>query len=93
MALDVFERRIAAQRGALDVGEAGELAPFEPPGRLGPLPPELVARAQALLAEATDVEAELAGALAHVGEDLAVVRRLAAAVGRPSGARFVDTSL
>jgi hypothetical protein len=92
-ALDAFERRIAEQRAALDGGDESGLAPFVPPERLGPLPPELAERARALLAEATDVEAELQGALAHIGEDLAVVRRLDAAVGRPAGARFVDTSL
>lgn len=92
-ALDAFERRIAEQRSALDLGEAGDVPPFVPPARLGPLPPELEARARALLAEATDVEAELAGALVHLGEDLAVVRKLAAAVGPTTGARFVDTAL
>jgi hypothetical protein len=92
-ALDAFERRIAEQRAALDLGEAGELEPFVPPRRLGTLPPELEERARQLLAEATDVEAELAGALAHLGEDLAVVRKLTAATGRPAGARFIDTAL
>jgi hypothetical protein len=92
-ALDAFERRIAEQRDALDLGEAGELEPFVPPARLGPLPPELEERATALLAAATDVEAELAGVLVHLGEDLAVVRKLSASIGRPAGPRFVDTAL
>ena len=91
--LDEIEQRIAAQRAALDVGDAPDLPAFVPLDDLGPLPPELEARAVALLAESKDVEAELAGALAHVGQDLAMVRRLDAATGRAEGARFLDTSL
>lgn len=92
-ALDAFERRIAEQRAALDRGEAGDLPPFEPPARLGPMPPDLRARAERLLAEVTDVEAELAGALAHISADLAVVRKLNASTGHADGARFLDTAL
>ena len=93
LTLDEFERRILLQRAALDIGEAGEIDPFVPPDRLGPLPAELLARAEALLAEAKDVEAELAGALVHVGQDLAMVRTLAASAGQAAGPRFLDTSL
>ena len=92
-ALDEFEQRIAAQRAALDLGDAPDLGAFVPRQELGPLPPSLEARARSLLAESRDVEAELAGALAHVGQDLALVRRLNATTGRAEGARFLDTSL
>lgn len=92
-ALDAFEQRIADQREALDRGEAGEIPPFEPPQGLGPLPASLSDRAGRLLAEARDVEEELRGALAFLGQDIAVVRKVNAATGRPAGARFVDTSL
>lgn len=91
--LDAFERRILEQRAALDVGDAGDVAAFVPQAELGPLPPALLARAETLLAEARDVEAELAGALAHIGQDLAVLRTVKSSAGRPAGARFLDTSL
>ena len=92
-ALDEFERRIAAQRAALDLGDAPDVGAFVPRLELGPLPAALEERARALLAESKDVEAELAGALAHVGQDLAMVRKLDASTGRPAGARFLDTAL
>ena len=92
-ALDEFEQRIAAQRAALDLGAAPDLDPFVPRAELGPLPPALEERARALLAESKDVEAELAGALVHVGQDLALVRKLNATTGRAEGARFLDTAL
>ena len=92
-ALDAFEQRITEQRAALDLGDAGDVAPFVPPTELGPLPPALQARATQLLAESKDVEAELAGALAHLAQDLAVVRRVTASAGRSAGPRFLDTSL
>jgi hypothetical protein len=90
--LDAFERRIELQRAALDAGDAGDVPAFEPPARLGPLPPELEARAKHLLTQAKDVEAELAGALQHIAQDLQVVRTISASAGRSSGARFIDTS-
>ena len=91
--LDAFERRIERQRAALDLGEAGDIPPFVPSDRLGPLPPEMEARARDLLAQAKDVEAELAGALVQIGQDLAVARKLNASSGHAAGARFVDTAL
>jgi hypothetical protein len=90
--LDAFERRLQQQRAALDAGEAGDVPVFVPPDRLGPLPSDLEARATRLLAEAQDVEAELAGALQHIAQDLQVVRTIAASAGASAGARFIDTS-
>lgn len=91
--LDAIEARVAAQRAALDADEAGDLGPFAVPAGVGPLPAALEARAVALLAECRDVEAELAGALVHVGQDLAVVRKLGASTAPVPGARFLDTAL
>ena len=91
-ALDAFEARIVEQRAALDAGEAGEVAAFTPPAALGPLPAALLERAQVLAREADDLVAELAGELAAIRQDLAVVTTVGASAGRPSGARFVDTS-
>jgi hypothetical protein len=60
---------------------------------IGPLPPELADRARALLEESRDVEAELAGALTHIGQDLQVVRTISASAGRSPAVRFIDTAL
>lgn len=89
--LDAFERHLADQRAALDRDEPDRIVAFVPSGDLGTVPPALAARAAALLADAEDLEREIAGALAHIGEDLAVVRKVGAATGRPDGARFIDT--
>ena len=92
--LDELERRIAAQRAALDLGEAGELDAFEPPADLGPLPQTLLDRAALLLAESLDVAEELQGALTFIGQDLAVMRKVTASSGEsPVGARLLDTNL
>ena len=71
--LDAYEARLAAQRAGLDSGDV-EVAPFEPPAGLGPLPADLADRAARLLADARVLEAELAERLAaaepaaHSGE-------------------------
>lgn len=91
-ALDAFEARVEAQRAALDRGEAGELAPFDPPVSLGPLPPTLAPRAHALLRAAQDLAEELRGNVVALRDDLAVVRALEASTGRDAGARVVDTT-
>lgn len=91
-ALDAFEARLAEQRAALDGGEAGEVAPFAPPGGLGPLPPSLLERANALAGEAADLVQELTGNVVALRQDLAVVDTVGASTGRASGARLIDTS-
>ena len=58
-ALDAYEARLDAQRTALDTGDV-DVAPFEPPADLGPLPADLAERASALLADARALEADLA---------------------------------
>jgi hypothetical protein len=91
-ALGAFEARLGAQRAALDAGEAGDLEPFAPPPGLDTLPPHLRARAEGLLADALDLEQELADNVHALGVDLAVVGRMSAATARPAQATFVDYS-
>jgi hypothetical protein len=91
--LDLLEARIAAQRTALDAGDAGEVGPFEPPAGLGPLPPALGRRAMAILDDAQDLMDELAGNVAGLAQDLAVVRRVDAANGPRPAAKFFDRSV
>jgi hypothetical protein len=89
-ALDGYEARLVAQRAALDAGTAGAIDPFSPPPGLGPLPAELGPRARRLLAESTDLEQELAGNVAGLAQDLAVVRAVETSTARPSRPVFVD---
>jgi hypothetical protein len=91
-ALDEFERRIRYQRAALDLGEAGDLGPFQAPTGLGALPEHLAQRAESLLAQSLDVELELAGNVQSLAQDLAVVRTIDASTARPVQANFVDFS-
>jgi hypothetical protein len=91
-ALDDFEGRLDAQRAALDAGTAGDLSPFEPPIGLGPLPAALADRARDLLAQARDLEQELADNVVALGQDLAVVRKVGASTAESPVARFVDFS-
>lgn len=90
--LDDFEARLVAQRDALDAGEAGELAPFEPGLQLGPLPQELSDRARDLLAQSEDLVRELSDNVVALGQDLAVVRTVDSSTARPPQANFVDFS-
>jgi hypothetical protein len=90
--LDDYESRLVAQRAALDAGAPGSIAPFAPPGGLGPIPPELRTRAERLLVEATDLEQELSDNVRALGQDLAVVRRLEAATASAQHPHFVDFS-
>ena len=85
-ALDAFEARLADQRVALD-GDDPAVAPFVPPVDLGPLPVELLERAQALLGRARALEHDLAARVAAAGA------AVAAAAPRPAAASpaFLDT--
>lgn len=91
-ALDAYEQRLDAQRRALDEGGAGDVAPFEPPVGLGPLPHHLLGRADGLLRRGRELQAQLEVALAGASREGAVVRRLRADHARVTGARFVDHS-
>jgi hypothetical protein len=91
-ALDEYEARLHAQRAALDGGEAGAIASFAPPVDLGPLPQSLADRAKELLRQSVDLEAELAGNLQAIKEDLAVVNTVSTSTDRPSTPLFVDVS-
>lgn len=61
-ALEEFDRVLEAQRQAL-AERTGPVAPFIPPQGLGPLPAELLVRAQNLLEQAQDLEAEMTAAM------------------------------
>jgi hypothetical protein len=90
--LDDYEVRLVAQRAALDAGDPGAIAPFVPPAELGRLPAALQSRAEQLLAEAVDLEQELADNVNALAQDLVVVRTLTASTARPQHAHFIDIS-
>jgi hypothetical protein len=91
--LDAFEARIAAQRDALDRGELEVIPPFVAPPGLGDLGGTDLVRARALLDDAADLEAELAGAMQHLREDLMVVDQLERSTTSAPVALFIDASL
>lgn len=93
LALDGFAARLADQRAALHAGGPDALVPFAPSPSMGPLPAELRARAEGLLQEAAEVQAELEASLAATGREVKVVRRLIAAGPAPGVARYVDRGL
>ena len=85
-ALDAFEARLAAQRAALDEHDP-DVAPFIPPADLGPLPVELLSRAQDLLGRARALEHDLATRVAAAGAAVADAAPRAAA----ASPAFLDT--
>jgi hypothetical protein len=87
--LDAFAGRLAAQRAALTAGRPGEVADFEPPAGVGPLPGRLQERARQLVAEAEAVAAALEAAVARVGRELAALERTAEGEP-PSIPSFID---
>lgn len=92
LVLDGYEARLREQRAALDRGDAGRVPPFRPPPGIGPLPPDLAARAADLLRASRDLELELAGNVQALAQDLAVVRAVSASTARPPHPLFVDCS-
>jgi hypothetical protein len=90
--LDTYEAVLRAQQGALDADDVTDVR-FVPVDDLGPIPPALADRARELLAASLDLEAELAGALAAVREDLTVARRVQSATAEPGVARFIDEAV
>ena len=91
-ALDSFEDRLQAQRRALDAGEAGSVPPFRPLAGLGAIPSALRARAATLLADAQDLELELADNVQALAVDMAVARTVGASTAPAPHARFIDVS-
>jgi hypothetical protein len=84
-ALDTFEERLRSYRRVLERGNAPEIHAW-PPDDLtdADIPRALVPRAQALLAEAVELEAELSAARAAVQVPLSHARRRRPAPSRPS---------
>jgi hypothetical protein len=89
--LDELERQVThAERLSPASGE--QIAAWEPPTVLGPLPPDLVARAQALAERQRSVIERLAPLMAATRQQLEVGRRIGDATARPAGPVYVDVT-
>jgi hypothetical protein len=91
--LDAFATRLAEQRAALHAGQADSVPPFAPPPSMGPFPSTLRARAETLLQEAAELQAEMAASLAATTREVQMVRRFVKATAVPVAAVYVDSSL
>lgn len=92
-ALEDFALRLADQRAALHAGHADAVPPFAPPPSIGPFPAELRDRAEALLQEAIELQAEMAASLASTTREVRVVRRFVDATLPQRSAAYLDNSL
>lgn len=91
-AMDAFAARLVAQRMALQEGAPDSVPPFAPPPSLGPLPTHLRDRAEALLQEAAELQAEMTARLASTTREVQAVRRFVSATAAPVGASYIDGS-
>lgn len=91
--LDRFAARLDEQRCAILAGHPGTVAPFAPPPSIGPIPPELRWRAESLLQEALELQAEMTAALAATTREVQLVRRFVDATAPRLGGAFVDSPL
>lgn len=91
--LESFATRLDDQRAALEAGEVDAVPPFAPPPSIGPFPARLRCRAEGLLQEAAELQAEMAARLASTTREVQAVRRFLATAGRPVAAAYVDESL
>lgn len=92
-AMDAFATRLTEQRAALLAGTPDSVPPFAPPPSLGPLPEHLRQRAEALVQEAVELQAELAMRLASTTREAQAVRQFLGAGPRPVGAGRLDGAL
>lgn len=92
-ALEDFALRLAEQRAALHAGQPDAIAPFAPPPSIGPFPAELRSRAEALLQEAIELQAEMAASLASTTREVRVVRRFVDATVPQRSAAYLDDAL
>lgn len=91
--LETFATRLGDQRAALQADEVDAVPPFAPPPSIGPLPPHLRGRAEALLQEAAELQAEMATRLAATTREVQAVRRFVSATASSVTAAYVDGSL
>lgn len=89
-AIEAFATRLQVQRAALRSGSLDSVPPFAPPPSLGPLPERLRSRAEVLLQEAAELQAEMVARLAATSREVQAVRRFLGASTAPVGASYVD---
>jgi hypothetical protein len=91
-ALDELELTLDQTEELLGGADPVVPAPWSPPQLAAPLPPELLARAQDLLARQREVMAQTATAMSGARQSLALVGKVADAGGarRPAHAVYLD---
>jgi hypothetical protein len=91
--LETFAERLGDQRTALGSDVVDSVPPFAPPPSLGPMPARLRTRAESLLQEAAEIQAEMVTRLASTAREVQAVRRFVDA--SPSSARpsYLDSVL
>lgn len=92
-ALEDFAARLADQRAALHAGQPDAVPPFAPPPSIGPLPNDLRERAESLLQEAAELQAEMAASLATTTREVRVVRRFVDATASRRDSVYLDDAL
>lgn len=91
--IDTFAARLDDQRSAMETSEVDSVPPFAPPPSIGPMPPRLHSRAEALLQEAAELQAEMAARLATTTREVQAVRRFITATVPPSRSVYLDGAL
>lgn len=91
--IEAFAARLTEQRAALRTAAPDSVPPFAPPPSLGPLPEHLRSRAEALVQEAVELQAEMVTRLASTTREVQAVRQFLSASVRPVGAGRVDGAL
>lgn len=91
--LDAFEARLREQRATLEAPEPAGPDDWVVPDGLGPMPSELRDRAEALLADARALEADVEAEKRAVARQMTMTRRLAADHRRDAVAGFVDQGM
>jgi hypothetical protein len=91
--LESFATRLVDQRTALQSDEADSVPPFAPPPSLGPMPSHLRTRAEALLQEAAELQAQMAARLASTTREVQAVRRFVSAAPATARPSYIDSIL
>lgn len=91
--IESYASRLAEQRAALNGAAPDSVPPFAPPPSLGPLPERLRDRAEALVQEAIELQAEMATRLAATTREARTVRQFLRASAVPVGVGRVDGAL
>lgn len=92
-ALDEFAARLELQRCALGSEQPDSVPAFTPPATSGPIPAELRDRAEDLLEQSLDLQAEMDALLVDASREVEVVRRFAHSADGHAAGSYIDDAL